>query len=119
MKDFRELQVWQKSHQLTLEVYPLTQSFSKEELYGLTSQMRRSAASVAANLAEGCNRGGDREFAHFCHIAMGSASELEYFVVLASDLKLLEPTTSKALTQGVTEVKKMLASLIKKLTAEC
>jgi len=78
VKDFKELMVWQKSHQLTLEVYQLTRAFPREETYGLTSQMRRCAASVAANLAEGCNRGGDKEFARSCRIAMGSASELEY-----------------------------------------
>ena len=92
MKDFRDLQVWQKAHQLTLTVYRLTASFPQTERYGLTTQLRRSSASVAANLAEGCGRNGDAELARFCSIAMGSASELEYHLLLASDLKLLKVT---------------------------
>jgi four helix bundle protein len=78
MKDFRELKVWQKAHQLTLAIYQNTNAFPREELYGLTSQLRRSSSSVAANLAEGCGRSGDAELARFCSIAMGSATELEY-----------------------------------------
>ena len=92
MKDFRDLQVWQKAHQLTLTVYRLTASFPQTEWYGLTTQLRRSSASVAANLAEGCGRNGDAELARFCSIAMGSASELEYHLLLARDLKLLKVT---------------------------
>ena len=71
MKDFRELKVWQKAHQLTLAVYQITATFPREELYGLTTQLRRSSSSVSANLAEGCGRHGDAEFARFCSIAMG------------------------------------------------
>ena len=83
VKDFRELKVWQKAHQLTLTVYQLTAAFPREELYGLTSQLRRSCSSIPANLAEGCGRNGDAEFARFCSIAMGSASEVEYHLLLA------------------------------------
>ena len=74
MKDVRQLQVWQKGHQLTLAVYRITTTFPREELYGVTSQLGRSASSVSANLAEGCGRNGDAEFARFCSIAMGSTS---------------------------------------------
>ena len=88
MKDFRELQVWRKAHELTLAVYQITASFPREELYGLTAQLRRAGSSIAANLAEGCGRNGDAELARFCSIAMGSASELEYHLLLARDLKL-------------------------------
>jgi four helix bundle protein len=77
MKDFWELNVWQKAHQLTLVVYRMTADFPREELYGLTSQLRRSSSSISANLAEGCGRNGDAELARFCAISMGSASELE------------------------------------------
>lgn len=77
VKDFRELKVWQKAPELTLAVYQLTATFPREELYGLTTQLRRSSSSISANLAEGCGRNGDAEFARFCSIAMGSASELE------------------------------------------
>jgi four helix bundle protein len=77
MKDFRELKVWQKSHQLTLDIYKATAPFPKDEQYGITSQIRRAAASVAANIAEGCCRGTDADFARFLQIAISSASELE------------------------------------------
>src|SRR6266545_6431941 len=97
MKDFHELKVWQKAHQLTLAVYRVTAGFPREELYGLTSQLRRACSSVAANLAEGCGRQGDAEFARFCSIAMGSASEVEYHLLLAKDLKLLTPADYETL----------------------
>jgi four helix bundle protein len=89
MKDLHKLKVWQKAHQLTLP--SITAMFPREELSGLTSQLRRCSSSIPANLAEGCGRNGDAEFAHFCTIAMGSASELEYHPLLANDLKLLFP----------------------------
>lgn len=89
MQDFRKLKVWRKSHDLTLEVYGSTATFPKEELYGLTGQIHRAASSVSANIAEACGRGGNAEFARFLRIAMGFASELEYHLLLARDLKLL------------------------------
>jgi len=82
VKDFRELKVWRKAHELTLAVYQITASFPREELSGLTAQLRRASSSIAANLAEGCGRNGDAELARFCSMAMGSASELEYHVLL-------------------------------------
>ena len=118
VKDFRDLQVWQKAHQLTLMVYRLTASFPRDERYGLTSQLRRSSSSIAANLAEGCGRNGDAELARFCSIAMGSASELEYHLLLARDLKLLTVTAYAEVAQQTTEVKRMLTGLIQKLTAD-
>lgn len=118
MKDFRELKVWQKAHQLTLTVYQLTAAFPREELYGLTSQLRRSCSSIPANLAEGCGRNGDAEFARFCSIAMGSASEVEYHLLLARDLKLIPPKDYEAMAQRVTELKRMLTALFQKLTAD-
>ena len=92
MKDFRELKVWEKSHQLTLAVYKATTKFPKDEMYGLTGQIRRSCASIPANVAEGCGRGGDAELARFLQIAMGSASELEYHLLLSRDLNFLDIT---------------------------
>ena len=118
MKDFHELQVWQKAHQLTLAIYQVTIAFPREELYGLTSQLRRCSASIAANLAEGCGRDGEAEFARFCSIAMGSASELEYHLLLAKDLKLIKPADHEELSQRATELKRMLTSLHKKLRAD-
>ncbi len=118
MKDFRQLKVWEKSHQLTLAVYETTKTFPKTEQYGLTSQMRRASASVPTNIAEGCGRDGDAELARFLQIAMGSASELEYHILLAYDLNLMNQTNYKQLTKDATEIKRMLASLIKRLKAE-
>jgi four helix bundle protein len=86
MQDFRNLLVWQKSHELVLEIYRISRDFPREELFGLTSQMRRCAVSVPSNIAEGCGRGSDPDFARFLIIAMGSCSELEYQVLLSRDL---------------------------------
>jgi four helix bundle protein len=117
MKDFRDLHVWQKAHHLTLAIYRHTAGFPREELYGLTTQLRRSAASVAANLAEGCGRNGDAELARFCSIAMGSASELDYHLLLARDLKLLNAADYSELAEQTSEVKRMLTGFLQKLTA--
>jgi len=112
MRDFRGLKVWEKAHQLTLDVYRATRSFPDEERFGLTSQMRRSAASIPSNIAEACGRGGDLEFGRFMRIAMGSASEVEYQFLLAHDLGLLTSESHDALLVQVTEVKRMLSALI-------
>jgi four helix bundle protein len=118
VKDFRELKVWRKAHELTLAVYQITASFPREELYGLTAQLRRASSSIAANLAEGCGRNGDAELARFCSMAMGSASELEYHLLLARDLKLIRPQDYDALDQRATELKRMLTALLQKLNAD-
>ena len=118
MKDFHELKVWQKAHQLALAVYRLTASFPREELYGLTTQLRRSSSSIPANLAEGCGRNGDAEFARSCSIAAGSASELEYHLLLAKDLELMKLQEDEELVQRTTEVKRMLAAFLQKLSAD-
>ena len=90
MKDYRKLKVWEKSHKLALEVYKATLEFPKTEVYGLVSQMRRAASSIPSNIAEGSGRGGDAELARFLRIAMGSASELKYQLLLARDLKYVD-----------------------------
>ena len=118
MQNFRNLKVWGKAHHLTLEVYKSSAGFPREEVYGLTSQMRRSSASIGANIAEGCCRKGDCELGRFLQIAMGSASELEYHLLLAHDLEMLKSTEYGCLSAEVTEVKRMLASLIQKLKAD-
>ena len=115
MKDFRELKVWEKSHQLTLAVYKATTKFPKDEMYGLTGQIRRSCASIPANVAEGCGRNGDAELARFLQIAMGSASELEYHLLLSRDLNFLDITEYDQLAGEATEVKRMLTSFIRTL----
>ncbi|HOB74882.1 MAG TPA: four helix bundle protein [Phycisphaerae bacterium] len=119
MKDFKDLKVWQKSHQLVLSVYKATTGFPREEIYGLTSQMRRAGVSIPANIAEGCGRGGDAELARFLQISMGSASELEYLLLLTHDLNLLNAICYERLATHVTEVKQMLAPFIQKLKADC
>ena len=118
MKDFRSLDVWKKSHELVLAVYRVTAAFPKNELYGLISQIRRAAASIPANIAEGCGRTGDAELARFLTIAMGSASELEYHLLLSRDLNFLTVDTHETLTTQTVEIKRMLTSLIQKLRAE-
>jgi four helix bundle protein len=118
MKDFRNLMVWQKSHQLALAAYRHTDSFPADERFGLTSQIRRSAASVPANIAEGCGRRGNAEFHRFLQMAMGSASEVEYHFLLARDLNYLDAKTHKNLTSQVEEVKRMLSSLLVKVDGE-
>ena len=118
MKNFRQLKIWRKAHELTLAIYRVTPRFPREEVYGLTAQLRRSSASIAANIAEGCGRDGDAELARFCSIALGSASELEYHLLLAKDLKLLEPNQPERLQNQTTEVKRMLSVFIQKLKAD-
>lgn len=118
MKDFRNLKVWQKAHQLVLALYPITTSFPREETYGLASQIRRAASSIPSNIAEGCGREGDPELARFCIIARGSASELEYQLLLARDLKLIQLKDYETLSEQTVEIKRMLTVLVQKLTAE-
>lgn len=117
MRDFRGLKVWEKSHQLTLALYRLTAGFPREEEYGLTSQIRRAAASIPMNIAEGCGRDGDAELARFMQIAMGSASELEYQLLLAYDLGYIEQGDYKEMIRQTVEAKRMLAPFIKRLRA--
>ena len=112
MRDFHNLDVWQKSHQLTLALYRATQTFPKEEVYGLTSQMRRAATSIPVNIAEGCGRNSDAEFTRFLHSAFGSASEMEFFLIVSRDLGYLSVDVYSELDGQVVEVKKMLAALI-------
>ena len=118
MKDFRQLKVWERSHQLALAIYKATKEFPKEELYGLTSQIRRSSMSIPTNIAEGCGRNTDADFARFLQIAMGSASETEYQLILARDLEFLPKDAYEKLHNDVEEVKRMLASLLKTLRAD-
>ena len=112
MKSFRELKVWQKAHKLTLAIYAATRSFPNEELYGLTSQLRRAAASIGANIAEGWGRRSDGEICRFLQIARGSASEIEYHVLLARDLHFLGEEESADLSHDADEVQRMLTALI-------
>ena len=118
MQDFKKLRVWEKSHRLALLIYHATRSFPQEERYGLTSQLRRAASSIPANIAEGCGRASNAELGRFFQVAMGSASELEYHLLLVRDLNLLNEPDHKRLTVQVTEVKRMLTALIRKLKTD-
>jgi four helix bundle protein len=117
MQDYRKLQVWEKSHALVLQIYRLTSAFPDDEKYGLTGQIRRSASSIPANLAEGSARGSDADFARFVSIAMGSAAELDYHLLLAHDLGLLESANYEEYGQELSNIRKMLNSLHQKLRA--
>ena len=118
MQNFRELKVWNKAHTVTLATYSATESFPASEGCGLTSQMRRAAMSIAANIAEGCGRSSDADFARFLYVSMGSASELEYLLLLARDLRLIADNTYNAILADVQEVKRMLTALIARLIAD-
>ena len=117
MRDFRKQKVWEKSHLLALEIYRATEKFPREELYGLTGQIRRASASIPANIAEGCGKDGDADFGRFLQIARGSASELEYHLLLAKDLGFLKQNDYDQLHKEANEVKQMLTNFIKKLKA--
>lgn len=115
MKNFRDLQIWDRSHQLTLEVYRITRGFPKSETYGLVSQMRRSVSSIPTNIAEGSGRNTEKDFARFLDNAMGSASELEYQLILARDLEYISHDTYESKNRELIEIKRMLNAFLKKL----
>ena len=115
MRNYQDLQVWHKAHELTLALYGSTRQFPSDERFGLTSQIRRSAASISANLAEGCGRRSDGEMARFVQISMGSGAELSYHLLLARDLKLLTESEFSVLNTALMEVMRMLSSFSSKL----
>lgn len=115
MRDFRQLAVWRKGHEGVMEVYRRTAEFPGEERNGLVIQLRRAASSICANMAEGCGRQGRRELSRFLQISFGSACEVEYLLILAGELGYLEPPAHERLFQQLVEVKKMLASFIRRL----
>ena len=118
MKDFRDLRVWEKSHKLTLEIYAATATFPRSELYALTSQNRRCSASIGANIAEGCGKRGNNEFQRYLQIASGSGSELDYHLLLSRDLSFLPDPRYCELAKNLTEVRKMLTSLLQKVKTD-
>ena len=115
MRDFRKLKIWQRSHNLTLDVYKTTANFPKEERYGLTSQLRRACASVPTNIAEGSAMSSDREFARYVEIAAGSASETEYLLFLARDLRIIAEESYRTLASEITQLRKMLNTFKRRL----
>lgn len=115
MRDYKNLLVWQKSHQLTLDVYKIVRHYPKEELFGLTSQMKRASSSIPMNIAEGCGRKSEKDFARFLIISFGSSNELEYQVILSIDLNFIAFNEGQKILSQIEEVKKMLNGLIIKL----
>ena len=117
MKDFRSLKVWEKAHALTLAIYKSTERFPKQELYSLTNQIQRAAVSIPANIAEGCGKDSDAELKRYFTIAMGSASELEYLLLLAHDPGYLQENIYQSMQNDLVETRKMLNAFIQKLKA--
>jgi four helix bundle protein len=115
MQDYKKLEVWLKGHNLAKNIYKATRTFPSEELYGITSQIRRASVSVPANIAEGCGRQGNAELSRFLQISLGSANELEYHLLLSNELKFLDDEDFKPLNQQVNEIKGMLIALLQKL----
>jgi four helix bundle protein len=109
--DYRRLEVWRKAHGRVLQIYRVTAGYPEQEVYGLRSQTRRAATSIPINLAEGCGRNSDKELARFCRVALGSANELEYELLLARDLGLMSQESHDALHPEVSQLKAMLAGL--------
>ena len=118
MKDFRTLKIWEKSHGFVLEIYKITSSFPKQELYALTSQVQRAAVSIPTNIAEGCGKDSDAELGRYFKIAMGSSSELEYLLLLTRDLGYLVDKEYQDLSANLVEIRKMLNSFIQRLKAD-
>ncbi|MBR3670824.1 MAG: four helix bundle protein [Fibrobacter sp.] len=119
MRDFHSLEIWKKSHSLTLSIYEITaKQFPNTELFALTSQLRRAVSSIPINIAEGCGRKSKKDLAHFIQIAIGSSSEVEYQLFLAKDLKYINENTWRALNNNVIEIRKMMFAFANKLTPQ-
>jgi four helix bundle protein len=115
-QNFEELIVWQKAHAFALDIYQLTKTFPGSELYGLTSQFRRSAVSIAANIAEGYKKRGSKDKIRFLNIAQGSLEESRYYLILARDLNYGEDKKLNLLAQ---EISKLLEAYINKIKQNC
>jgi four helix bundle protein len=117
MQDYRKLRFWQRSHELVLQVYKLTANFPSDEKFGLISQVRRCAVSIPSNIAEGSSRSSDADFARFLYIAMGSAAELDYQLLLSHDLEFSPSNVYRELSQELNEIRKMLNAFTQRLKA--
>lgn len=114
MQNYKDLLTWQEAHKLTLKVYSVCKTFPKEELFGVTSQLRRAAVSIPCNIAEGCGRYSSKDFAHFLQIALGSTNETDYLILLSRDLQYMDESQYIALQESVNKVKAMTINLIEK-----
>lgn len=117
MRDFRKYSVWYLSHQLVLDIYHISKTFPREELFGITSQLRRACASIPTNISEGCGRNSDKEFAHFLNIALGSTSETEYLIILCKDLNMISDEEFDAIMTKINHIKSKLFNLKLKINS--
>ena len=115
MRDFKKHDIWELSHQFTLEIYSITKNFPKDEFYGITSQIRRASASIPTNISEGCGRDSDAEFNRFLTIALGSATEVEYLITLSKDLNYITESHYIQLNKNINTIKKKTYTLKQKL----
>jgi four helix bundle protein len=115
MQDFKRLKVWQKAHQFTIELYKMTMHLPKDELYGITSQIRRASVSIPTNIAEGCGRDGSTELKRFLSISLGSTVEVEYLLLLTKDLQFIDEEQYQQLNAQVDEIRKMLIAFVNKI----
>ena len=115
MRDFRKLNVWERAHNFVLNIYKLSKPFPKEELYGITSQLRRAVVSIPTNIAEGCGKHTEKDFVRYLSIAAGSTSEVEYLLILSKDLKFIDESIALAQITEINEIKKILNALMMKI----
>jgi four helix bundle protein len=118
MRDFKKYDIWQLSHELTLEIYKVTYLFPKDEKYGLISQIRRASSSIPTNISEGCGRNSDAEFNQFLNIALGSALETEYLLILSKDLAYLKNDVFLNMESKINLIKSKIYNLKLKLTSQ-
>ncbi|SHJ43486.1 four helix bundle protein [Flavobacterium haoranii] len=117
MRNFKKYDIWQLSHNLTLDIDVLTSNYPKEELYGLVSQIRRASSSIPTNIAEGCGRSSDKEFNQFLNIALGSANETEYLIILSKDLNYISLEKFNEIETQINIIKSKIYNLKEKLNS--
>jgi len=115
MRDFKKYDIWKISHVFTLKIYELSKSYPKDEIYGIVSQIRRASSSIPTNISEGCGRTSDAEFNRFLTIALGSASEVEYLIILSKDLNYIDEDSFTELNQEINIIKRKIYTLKQKL----
>ena len=115
MHDFKKLKVWEKSIDLVVSIYKLTEEFPKHEKYGLISQIQRASVSITCNISEGCGKGTKKDFKRFINIAIGSANEVENLLIISNRLKYMSEVVYGNLSDRISEIKRMLKSLRKTL----
>ncbi|MDH4403780.1 MAG: four helix bundle protein [Flavobacterium sp.] len=111
MRDFKKYEIWQLSHAFTLRIYSSTSLFPKDEMYGIISQIRRASSSIPTNISEGCGRNSDKEFNQYLNIALGSASETEYLIILSRDLNYIDTETFEILEKEINTIKSKIYKL--------